>query len=149
MTTAESALLQLEAFVGEWEMEATFPGMAPVGGARTSFEWMPGKRLLVQRWTIPIPEAPDGLAVYGYDEGHKTLLQHYFDTRGVVRVYQMTVDGGVWRLERTKADFSPLDFSQRFNGRFSRDGNAIVGTWELAHDHVTYEKDFDLSYTRI
>ena len=29
---------RLEPFVGEWEMEATFPGAPPVGGARTTFK---------------------------------------------------------------------------------------------------------------
>jgi hypothetical protein len=64
-TTLGSEMERLEPFVGEWEMEVSFPGPSPIGGARTTFEWMPGERLLVQRWEIPIPEAPDGLAVYG------------------------------------------------------------------------------------
>ena len=28
--------------------------------------------MLVQRWEIPVPEAPDGVAVLGYDEGRGT-----------------------------------------------------------------------------
>ena len=147
--TAESAMQKLEPFAGEWEMEATFPGMAPMGGARTTFEWMEGKRLLVQRWTIPMPEAPDGLAVYSFDTSRKTLLQHYFDTRGVIRLYEMSFENGLWILVRNQADFTPLDFSQRFTGRFSADGNTIAGTWELANDHVTYEKDFDITYRKL
>jgi hypothetical protein len=147
--TGTPEIERLERFVGEWEMEVAFSGSPPMGGAKTTFEWMPGKRLLVQRWEIPIPEAPDGLAVYGYDEGRQTLLQHYFDTRGVVRVYEMTLDDGSWKLERNKEDFSPLDFSQRFTGTFSDDGKTIEGTWEIAHDHATYEKDFDITYRKI
>ena len=144
-----AALEQLNPFVGEWEMEVTFPGAEPAGGATTTFEWMPGERLLVQRWEIPVPEAPDGLAVYGYDEGRGTLLQHYFDQRGVVRVYEMAVEGRSFKLERSKEDFSPLDFSQRFTGTFSDDGNTIEGTWEIAHDRATYEKDFDITYRKV
>jgi hypothetical protein len=120
-----------------------------MGGARTTFELMAGGRLLVQRWEIPIPEAPDGLAVYGYDELQGVLLQHYFDARGVVRVYEMTLENGVWTLERTKEDFSPLDFSQRFTGTFSEDETKIEGTWEIAHDQATYERDFDITYRKI
>ncbi len=147
--TKEGAVEPLNQFVGEWEMEVAFPGASPMGGARTTFEWMTGGRLLVQRWEIPIPEAPDGLAIYGYDELRGTLLQHYFDARGVVRIYEMTLEHGVWRLERNREDFSPLNFSQRFTGTFSEDGNTIVGTWEIAHDHSTYEKDFDLAYRKV
>ena len=29
------------------------------------------------------------------------------------------------------------------------DGKRIDGTWEIAHDHDTWEKDFDLIYTRV
>ena len=140
----------LEVFVGDWEMEVIFPGMdEPAGGASVSFEWMPGERFLIERWEVPeVPQAPDGLAVIGYDEGRGTLLQHYFDSRGVARIYEMTFEDGVWTLERTKEDFSPFEFSQRFSGRFSDDGARIEGTWEGAEDHKTWKKDFDLAYIR-
>ena len=94
----------LAALLGEWSIEVSLPG-APPGdiGARVRFEWMPGERFLVQRWQIPVPEAPDGLAVIGFDEGRGTLLQHYFDSRGVARVYAMTLAGGVWTLSREEA----------------------------------------------
>jgi hypothetical protein len=61
----------------------------------------------------------------------------------------MTLSDGVWTLERTKPDFSEFAFSQRFTGRFSDDGNRIDGTFEIAHDHETWEKDFDAVYTRV
>ena len=149
MDEASTALEGLELFVGDWEMEVTFPGAAPISGARTNFEWIPGELLLLQRWEIPTPEAPDGLAVYGWDELRGTLLQHYFDTRGVVRVYEMALEGGSWTLARTKEDFSPLNFSQRFMGTFTEDGKTIEGTWEIAHHHSTYEKDFDIVYRKV
>ena len=145
----KTALAQLNPFVGEWKMEVAFPVAGPGGAATTTFEWMPGEQFLVQSWQVPIPEAPDGLAVYGYDEGRETLLQHYFDERGLARIYEMTIEGRSWKLERKTGDFSPLDFSQRFTGTFSEDGNTIEGTWEIAHDHATYEKDFDITYRRV
>lgn len=130
-------------------MEVAFPGAPPLGGgATTRFEWMPGELMLVQHWHVPVPEAPDGIAIYGYDEGRGSLLQHYFDQRGVARVYEMAVDGRSYTLERTQEDFSPLNFSQRFTGTFSEDGATIKGTWEIAHDHVTFEKDFDITYRK-
>lgn len=98
---------------------------------------------------MPIPEAPDGLAVLGWDEGRGTFLQHYFDERGVARVYEMTLEGGVWTLERTTPDFSDFKFSQRFTGTFSEDGSRIEGTFEIADDHRTWEKDFDVLDTRV
>ena len=141
----------LAAFLGEWEMKPEFPGMPPLErGAPVTFEWMAGERWLVQRWEVPdVPEAPDGLALMGWDEGRGTYLQHYFDSRGVARVYEMTFDGRVWTLERTKPDFSDLNFWQRFRGELSDDGTTIAGTWEISHDEgATWEVDFPVTYER-
>ena len=142
---------ELEPFIGEWSLTMVPPGQDPMPdvGARLTFEWGPGDRFLIERWTVPVPEAPDGIAVIGFDEGRGTLLQHYFDSRGVARVYEMGFDDGVWTLSRTKEDFSPYEFSQRFRGTFSDDGRTIDGTWEIANDKKTWEKDFDLIYNRV
>ena len=142
----------LAPFVGEWAMKVDMPNVPDMPNgpeARCTFEWMAGERFLVQRWEIPIPEAPDGIALIGFDEGRDTLLQHYFDSRGVARVYEMTFDGSVWTLLRDKPDFSPLSFSQRFEGTFSDDGDTIAGRWEIAHDGSSWELDFHLTYTRV
>ena len=145
---------RLEPLIGEWSAAIVPPGQErPAGlpdiGARVTFEWMGDKAFVLERSTVPIPEVPDGLAVIGWDDGRGTFLQHYFDERGVARVYEMTFEDSVWRLERTKPDFSPFDFSQRFTGRLTSDGTRIEGFWEIAHDHKTWEKDFDLIYTRV
>ena len=77
------------------------------------------------------------------------FTQHYFDSRGVVRVYAMRFDGRGWTLERRTADFSPLDFHQRFEGTLSEDGLWIDGRWLISHDDgATFEVDFPLSYVR-
>ncbi|MDP1820381.1 MAG: hypothetical protein Q8K58_10910 [Acidimicrobiales bacterium] len=124
---------RLQPFVGEWTLDARFdPPLEPVlpGNAVMSFEWMTGAQLLVQRWEIPVREAPDGIAILGPDpDDPDGFLQHYFDSRGVVRVYHMTFDGRVWTLRRDAADFSPLDFRQRFTGTFSDDMRTIDGAW--------------------
>ncbi len=145
---------RLAPLIGAWSLAMVMPGdprpeELPDVGARVTFEWMGDRAFVLERWTVPIPEAPDGLAVIGWDDGRGTFLQHYFDERGVARVYEMTFDDGVWSLERTKEDFSPLHFSQRFVGRLTAHGERIDGTWEIAHDHEGWEKDFDLIYTKV
>jgi hypothetical protein len=143
-------LAPLEPLVGEWSVQALFQGAPPSDlRGRTVFEWMTGGHFLVQRWEVPIDEAPDGLAVIGPDQDNNGYLQHYFDSRGVARVYAMSFDDGVWKLSRTTADFSPLDFSQRFTGTFGDNGRTIQGGWELCHDGSIWEHDFDLVYTRL
>jgi hypothetical protein len=137
----------LEVLLGEWTMAVGIPD-APQG--RVLFEWMPGEKFLIERWDIPHPDAPDGVAIMGYDKGRDMLLQHYFDSRGVARVYEMTLDDGVWTLSRTKPGFSPLKFWQRYAGRFSDDSRTIEGTWEISHDEgSTWEHDFQLTFTKV
>jgi hypothetical protein len=147
----ENAIRRLDAFIGEWRMEAAFQDIpATDSGARVVFEWLPGERFVIQRWEVPIPEAPDGVAIIGADhEDHGNYLQHYFDARGVARIYKMSFGDGTWKLWRDAPDFSPLDFRQRYAGTFSGDGNSISGAWEICHDGVTWEHDFDLTYTRV
>jgi hypothetical protein len=150
MTSHGGSLGALQPFVGEWGLVATFQDMPPADvGAWVSFEWLPGERFLIQRWQVPVPEAPDGIAIIGPDPEHAgNYLQHYFDTRGVARVYKMSFANGVWKLWRDEPDFSPLDFAQRFAGTFSEDGKTIAGRWEISNDGKTWERDFDLTYTR-
>ena len=61
----------------------------------------------------------------------------------------MTLGDGVWTLERTKPDYSEFTFTQRFSGTFTDDGKRIDGTFEIAHDHVTWKKDSDIVCTRV
>ena len=123
------------------------PDPLPDVGARTTWEWMGDSGLLLQRWSIPFEGAPDGLAVIGWDEERGTFLQHYFDDRTVVRVFELRLERGALTLERTQADFSPLHFSQRYVGVVNED--RIDGAWFIAEDHETWVKDFDLVYTRL
>jgi hypothetical protein len=134
-------LTRLQPLVGEWAVEASIaPGMQ----GRTVFEWTLDGRYLLQRSDIPHPEAPDGLCLIGAD-GEGGYLQHYFDSRGVTRLYEMTFDGTSWTLLREKPDFSPLKFSQRYTGTVTAD--RIDGRWEIDHGGG-WELDFELNYVR-
>lgn len=136
---------RLEALVGEWTMQAKPPQGPPwPGGGRVIFEWLEGAPLLVERWHVDMPEAPDGVAVIGCDGMTGTYYQLYTDERDVQRVYEMSLDGGVWKLWR---DGPP--FSQRFTGTFSRDGTTITGRWEIAEDGEAWTTDFDLTYSKV
>jgi hypothetical protein len=140
-------LERLDAFVGEWSTEAPF---APGVTGRTVFEWVLGGQFLMERSEVPdVPEAPDGIAIVGVHRDGEAYTQHYFDSRGVARVYAMTFRDGVWTLVRDAPDFTPLDFWQRFTGQFSSDGRTISGRWEISSDGSTWEHDFDLTYRKL
>lgn len=143
-----SDVQSLAPLIGEWTMEA--PGMEVEGVARTVFEYLPGRQFVIQRWEVPHPAAPDGIAVIGWDGGRGSLVQHYFDSRGVVRIYGMTFADHVWKRWRDSPDFSPLNFWQRFEGTFSDDGNVIAARWETSSDEgASWELDFRLTYTKV
>lgn len=138
----KSGLEPLVPLVGEWRIEAFG------GGGRAIFEWALDGAFLTQRTEVDLPEAPNTLSVIALGPDGDGFTQHYFDSRGVVRTYSMTFSGGVWILLRESEDFSPLDFRQRFTGRFTEDGRSIRGTWEANHGE-RWEKDFDLTYVRL
>jgi hypothetical protein len=143
VTENDPNLEKLDVFVGVWRMTSSFAPEGEGPEAETSFEWLEGRRFLVQRWRVEHPAAPDGIAVIGWDDERGTYLQHYFDSRGVARAYEMSFADGVWKLWRIVPGFS-----QRFAGTFDESGDTIAGTWESSSDGSTWERDFDLTYTR-
>src|SRR4051812_15473294 len=138
-------LSALEPLVGEWSLEAS---LAPGVGGTATFEWALDERFLVQRTEIPVEGAPESLSIVALDQDGAGFTVHYFDSRGIVRLYSMTIGDGDWTLTRHEADFSPLPFHQRYVGRFGEDGRTIAGRWERSDDGSDWELDFELSYIR-
>lgn len=89
-------------------------------------------------------DAPDGIAIIGFDPDETALLQHYFDSRGTARVYRMTFADTVWTLHGSAA---MSGFSQRFTGTV--DNDTILGRWETSSGGMNWNLDFDLIYTRV
>jgi hypothetical protein len=141
----DGRLAALDVLVGEWVEQVEVPDAPP---GRCTFEWDVRGTVLVQRSFSPLPEFPDGLMVIAPDQDG--YLQHYFDSRGVVRLYRMTLTDETWTLLRTEPDFSPLEFSQRYVGAISSDRDRIEGRWETSYDDgKTWQTDFPLTFTRV
>jgi hypothetical protein len=140
----------LARFIGRWAVEMELPGTPPLAGWAT-FEWLLGHRFVVQRTGADHPDAPESHSILAADTRRGAgYVQHYFDSRGVVRTYVMDVDDPDWTLARTAPDFSPLDFAQRWTGRFSDDGRTITGRWETGTPEGTgWRLDFGLTYRRV
>jgi hypothetical protein len=135
-----AALELLLPLVGEWSMETAFSEAR----GRTVFAWILDGQYLEQRAEIPHPDAPDGIMIIDHDAERDAFRQHYFDSRGVTRVYEMTIGQGVWKLWRDAPGFN-----QRFTGAFSQDGLTIHGAWEMSADGSTWAHDFDLTYRKV
>jgi hypothetical protein len=145
MSEPATALGLLDVLVGAWTQEVTGHG-DPTG--TMTFEWTLGRRYLSQRSSLP-PPFPESLSLVEYDEASGGFLQHYFDSRGVTRLYRMTLAGSEWTLLRTAPDFSALPFAQRFVGTVADDERSVDGRWEQSHDGGrTWELDFELHLER-
>jgi len=146
-----ASLDRLNVLIGEFETEATFeagfpgPGTPPVSGrGRITFEWLEGRFFLIQRFASEHFAAPSGIAIIGAGADPDTFKQLYYDSRGVARVYRMSLDGGVWKLWREAPGFW-----QRYTGQISGDGSTIKGAWEASADGQEWKHDFALAHFRV
>lgn len=138
----------MDAFVGEWNVSGTMPLDEPIEvTGRTTFEWLDRGGFLLERSTIDREEFPNSISVIGLATEGPGYLMHYFDSRGVSRVYAMHIEGRSWRLERAPSG-PDSDFWQRWIGEFSDDGNMMKGRWENSNDGANWTLDFHLTYTR-
>lgn len=141
-----AALRRLDAFVGKWDVELVFPGDPPLTvHTPASFEWLDDRRFfLVYRAGTEGSGYPVGHCIIGADGTMDSYTMLYSDSRGVARLYQMSVRDGVWRQWRDDPTFY-----QRFSATFSDDRRIIKGAWENSEDGKNWKHDFDLTYTRV
>ena len=135
-------LAALEVLVGKWTAEAVDPRSGePIRGTMT-VEWLEGGGYLVQRTTLENPVFPRTLSMFGPDRAGR-IVQHYFDSRGVARIYDVSLEDGVLTLSRDDEDMA-----QRYTGRLSGDGSAIEGAWERTGEDRAWMHDFALTFRR-
>ena len=155
----DTALERLGRLVGTWATEATHPALPGVVVHGTvDVEWLEGERFLIHRARTDHPDFPDSISIIGdVDQdrvvdgakvaaaagGEAQLKMHYFDSRGVFRVFAVSVDDATWRYERLAPGFS-----QRFTGTFADGGNTLVGRSQLSRDDVRWDDDLAITYRR-
>ena len=150
-------LKSLNRLVGGWTTEATHPMMPGVVVRDTAdVEWLEGERFLIVRARTDHPDFPDSISIIGdtrhgrADESGATppseathLCMHYFDSRGVFRLYDTSFDDSAWRFWRDDPGFS-----QRFTGTFADGNNTVVGRSQLCRDGVHWADDLAITYRR-
>ena len=149
-----AALDHLDPLVGGWEIEATHPHLPnTVIRGRATFEWLDGGHFLIWRASYDHPDIPDSIAILGCGESGETgassdsdgvCSMHYFDSRGVSRVYRISAEQGAWRFWRDRPDFS-----QRYVCTVSADGETMESNGELSRDGATWEQDLRVTYKRL
>jgi hypothetical protein len=138
-----SSIKQFASLVGEWTMVGTHPALPSAAHGHSAFEWLVEGSLLLWRFHWEPGGPPSALSVIGHDDTAETCSMLYSDERGVARIYQMSLAGGVWKMWRDAPSFA-----QRMTGMFSDDGNTISWHGELSRDGSNWEQDLDVTYTR-
>jgi hypothetical protein len=141
-TVRNPQLAAFDPLVGEWTIEATHP-MFPstVVTGHMTYTWLEGERFLVQRSRNDHPDFPDSISVIGFAD--EELTAHYFDSRGVFRIYRIAMEGDTLRMWRDEPGFS-----QRLEAKLSHDGATLAGVWQLSRDDETWADDLAITFTR-
>lgn len=128
--------------VGEWTTEATHPALpGTVVQGTASVEWLEGQRFLIFRAQEDHPDFPDAISIIGDIDG---LHWHYFDSRGIHRIYEMTMTDDGWEV------YGGLpEFSQRLTITFADEDNMMIGKSQISEDRETWKDDLEINYYRV
>ena len=144
---------QFEPLIGKWRVEGEIPIEPPVKIAGESkFERL-GK-FIVFSSVGEHSEVPDSISIIGGAPDTEPQPMHYFDSRGVKRLFMTTLEARTWKIWRASGeDWNGRDgpgFNQRFIGELSADGKKIAGTWERGMGDAgdNWEVDFPITYLR-
>jgi hypothetical protein len=140
--TRDPALDGLDALIGDWDFEATHPQLSGVIHGRATFEWLEGRRFLIWRSTATPGTIPTAIAIIGGGDTPGRWPMHYFDERGVTRVYHSSIDQDVWKMWRDHPGFS-----QRITGSFEDGRRTLRLNGELQEDGP-WKTDLQATYRR-
>ena len=138
-------LQPLTTLIGEWKTvgkHPLFPGEELHGKA--SFKWLEDGAFIIMHGAVDHKDFPAGVAIFGSDDAEEEFTMNYYDERKVSRKYTSTLKDNVWKWWRNDPEFS-----QRFTCTVSEDGNTMVGKGEMKKKDQHWEKDLELTYTRI
>jgi hypothetical protein len=148
-------------FVGDWTVAITNQRWLDDKTATTTGvakgEWLGDAFVQLRMWLqgegselfgATAVDQPDDLGhpqmhfVFGRSDARDQFVALTHDERGVLRVFDVSIDGDTTTLHRADPDFH-----QRFVGRV--DGNRIVMHPDISEDQgATWIKDFDMTLTR-
>ena len=101
-------------------------------------EWLNGERFLIMRSENDHPDFPDSISMIGDTDGPQS---HYFDSRGVHRVYELRATDDGWELVRD----SP-ELSQRLSVTFADGDTTMVAVGRMSRDGAAWEDDIRITY---
>ena len=141
-----------ERLIGTWHGEGELADPPMKMSAETKVERM-GEFLIIRSVGEPA-DLPDTLSIVGGAPNGEPQPMHYFDSRGVKRLFMTALDGSAWKIWRAPGeDWNGPDgpgFNQRFIGEISADGTMIDGRWERGMGEAgdEWSVDFPITYVR-
>jgi hypothetical protein len=128
----------VDRLLGTWEVTMHHSAMSEPVTGRQRYERVLDGAFVLQQWTYDHPGFPDAMALLSEER------YHYFDVRGITRVFDLDFDDSGWSMVRLDEDFS-----QRQTARF-RGPDVMESTGEISHDvGVTWQPDFEMTYRRV
>jgi hypothetical protein len=139
------ALKPFGVLIGEWKTKGTHPLVPNTTlNGHCSFKWIEGGAFLIWYSKIDNERFPAGIAIFGSDDATGQYFMMYFDQRKVSRKYEVSFEDGVLKWWRNAPGFF-----QRYSWTIADDGNTIISQGQLSKDEATWEKDLELTFTRI
>jgi hypothetical protein len=141
MTDRDLMLSAFDVLIGAWSIEGRHPMVDEVVPGSATFEWLDGERFLIQRTHYDHALFPDAISIIGPPEEGDGLVMEYFDSRGVRRTYQVSLEDGVLRSWRDHPGFD-----QRAYAKLAPDRFELVG--QLAETPGEWRDDLTTTYRR-
>jgi hypothetical protein len=142
-----------EPLIGEWHGEGSIPIEPPMNISVLATIERLGAFIVFRSVGEPT-EVPDNISIIGGAPDGEPQPMHYFDARGVERLYLTAIEGSTWTIWRAPDEdwngpHGP-GFNQRFIGEISADGRTIVARWERGMGDAghRWELDFPITYVR-
>ena len=144
---------QFEPLIGEWHGEGEIPIQPPMKVTVEAKISRLGKFFVFTTLSEPA-EVPSSVSIIGGAPSGEPQPMHYFDSRGVKRLFLMALERSTLKIWRAPGeDWNGPDgpgFNQRFIGHISADGKTIKGRWERGMGPAgdQWEIDFPIDYVR-
>ena len=144
---------EFEPLIGTWLGEGEMPIDPPMRITVEATVERLGPFLIFRSRGDPA-DVPDSISIIGGAPEGEPQPMHYFDERGVERLYVTSIEGSTWTISRSPGEDwngpAGPGFNQRFIGELSPDGERIDGRWERGMGDAgdQWELDFPLSCVR-
>lgn len=136
-----TALHGFDVLTGTWDIAAKHRLIDTVVSGTDTFEWLEGRRFLIQRTHYDHELLPDAISVIGPPESGDGLVLEYFDVRGVRRTFAVSLEDGVLRTLREYPGFS-----QRLTAALGAETfEAVI---QLAETPGDWRDDMKVTYRR-